>query len=87
MTLTIAKKIYDNICDEKSKEIFINRVLFNLTNDSKYIDNILSILNLIDEESANKKIKKNGKKIFIFGAGSYGQSIVKYYPNINHTLP
>lgn len=85
MDILKVRKIYDSMLDEKSKEIFLNRLLFNISNDSKYILNILNILNLVDKEAADRKLKKFeqiGKKIFIFGAGSYGQSIVKYYSNI-----
>ena len=37
------RKIYNNIVDENSKKIFLNRLLFNVTNDNKYIENILNI--------------------------------------------
>lgn len=36
------RMIYDWLCDEESKEIFINRVNFLITKDYRYMHNIIN---------------------------------------------
>ncbi|MBE5812122.1 MAG: FkbM family methyltransferase [Clostridiales bacterium] len=70
------KRIYNKMADEESKYIFSNRILYSITEDSKYI------LNLIDLDKFRKKLKdlsNSGKKIIAFGAGKFGRSIVEYF--------
>lgn len=75
------KLIYDRLEDEESKGIFINRLLFSITSDWKYVENIVAkylkgynsdkIFCGIEKVITNLQLKKNEKYI-IYGAGMYG---------------
>lgn len=67
------KNIYNHIADNKSREIYINRLLFTLTEDEQYIINILK---LTDEGNEFfEKINRSDRKKVIFGAGIWGAQI------------
>lgn len=68
------KDIYSNLLDDESKNIFINRLLYNLTNDKKYSLNMMNIEPIVGKID---KFQRAGKKILIFGAGYYGRYIVE----------
>lgn len=66
------KNIYSSLLDEESKDIFINRLLYSITGEYKYI------LNIIKPEEIHYKLKafeKVGKRLIIFGAGLMGKII------------
>jgi len=80
-----SKKVYDLFQDDKSKDIFLNRFLYNISCDHKYINNIVK--NNFDgysdiffslDSNLNKSfqaLKKSGKKIVIYGAGFWGSAV------------
>ncbi len=71
-------RIYDRLIDDKSKMIFINRLLFSLTNDWRYIKNIVVQTDAwteFDYDMSNKK-----KDIYIYGAGISGKRLPLIYP-------
>lgn len=73
--INMTKTIYTKLQDEKSKEIFKNRLLYSITNESRYIKNIVS-MNEYGKEFL-KIIHKN--KIYLFGGGIWGSEITKVY--------
>ena len=74
------KSIYEKLIDDESKKIFASRLLFSITNDWKYIKEMLletKVWNTIDNI-----IKANGEKeLFIYGAGIAGSRIPKMFPD------
>lgn len=70
------ESIYRHFQDDYSKEVYANRLLYSLTNDGKYI------LNIVKTTSEGREfISKlnNGRKKFIFGAGAWGKGIARSY--------
>lgn len=74
------RKIYGKLADDTSKIIYVNRMLYNLTSDEKYLREI------IKEYAPVKALNiwlslHNKKKKVIFGAGKNGKKIKKLFPN------
>ena len=70
------KQVYDAIYDEKSKEIFINRFINNLTGDGNYIVNIINDnCKKINGNTIGKYYKEKNyeKKLIIYGAMMSGK--------------
>jgi FkbM family methyltransferase len=81
------KFVYESFCDEKSRNIFLNRLLWNITGERKFIENI-SIQKLVDHSFTEvdesvivdilKKIDHCGaRRLIIYGAGFLGKKIAK----------
>ena len=81
------KKIYSFLGDEISKDIFINRLLYNITGDLKYVDTMVrnnvkefadSGINMKIDAIRNKvsEVSKS-RKIVIYGAGQIGLELYK----------
>lgn len=77
--------IYDWLCDEESKEIFLNRVNFLVTNDYKYMHNIINKYVPDMAELNNKAIPKllaelnSDKDIILYGAGEDARANLCYF--------
>lgn len=77
------KQIYDALQDEESKIIFINRLLYSLTNDKKYLNKMIQYLieKYHDSDPIYALLKwlkdRKGKKIIVFGAGFAGREIIE----------
>lgn len=81
---TDLKKIYDGLSDNLSRYIFINRLLYNITGDSKYVKKLIKKSPFGKEFCArlnNALARKD--KICIFGAGIRGQHIKNDYADVN----
>lgn len=74
------RKIYSLFGDKISKDIFGNRVLYSLTEDTKYIRNIVCSIEVGNE--IYHKLKESPKKKIIFGSGSVGKRLVRTYSDI-----
>ena len=74
----VIKKIYDSLGDDLSKEIFTNRFLYSITQDSRYIFKIISTTKygkyFIDKLETCQR-KRNG---VIFGAGVWGKDLYRF---------
>ncbi len=78
------KKVYDLLQDEESKQIFLNKLLFNITSDCKYVDRMVKeCIKLSDiERNLGKEVYRkdidrlykliNKRRVIIYGAGSNG---------------
>lgn len=76
----IVKKIYKNIPEEESKEIYENRLLYSMTGDVSFIQKIISrtpegrtLFSKLDEYS----------EFVLFGCGIWGRNILEVYQNYN----
>lgn len=74
--------VYEKLMDQRSKEIFINRMNYSFSKDKSYLDKIvLSEMKAYGEKDILKRCEawiKNKKisKVSLFGAGFAGQQIV-----------
>ncbi len=70
------RKVYNRLMDERSRKIYSNRIMYNLTKDDSFLCEMVSeykpMCALIDFTERNKK-----KPLYIFGAGEWGEMIVK----------
>ena len=73
------KTIYNHIQNEYSRKMFINRLLYSLTDDNQYI---LNIINMTQEGKEFISKLNNNKKKIIFGAGTWGKIILETYTNV-----
>lgn len=71
------KNIYNHIADERSREMYINRLLFTLTEDQKYIKNVIVMTN--EGKEFCEKIDGSCQKKVIFGAGIWGKQILNTF--------
>lgn len=75
--------VYEHLADDESKKIYKSRSLYSLTNDVSCMDE------MIRESVVGKYLLdvvrsvENTKKIILFGAGTWGKSILKHFPDIN----
>lgn len=65
--------IYCRLQDEKSRNIFSNRLLFNLTKDMRFLKNVVKESCVYDRFCTIFKNLGSDKKIIIFGAGELGK--------------
>ena len=76
------KNIYKHLQDEQSKEIFVNRLMYALTGDWKFINRIL--LNLPQRKALDKEVEKCMNyldKIIVWGAGHDSMMLSRLYPD------
>lgn len=73
------KTIYSRLNDEISRTIYANRILFNYTEDPRFLRAIINESACISEfiEEINKY---SDRKKIIFGAGLYGKRLKTYFP-------
>lgn len=72
------KQIYEKMQDDISKEIFVNRLLFSMTGDHKYLKNVLMHTN--GGKKLHAIIEEN-EKVYIYGAGIRGKRLVELFPD------
>lgn len=82
MNYKVVGNIYGKLQDEQSRYIFSNRLLYSLTNDERYIQNV------IYDSGGGRKLQKaieshRGQPLILFGAGFWGRRILRFFPNEN----
>lgn len=75
------RNIYEHLQDDISRKIFISRLIYNLTDDIRYLREILEEMNKIYDVLPDFASHANQEKI-IFGAGDYGRQLKRLYPEI-----
>lgn len=73
------QNIYAHITDEKSKDIYTNRLLLSLTGDVKYIRELVLSTDL---GLKFKKYLNEQEMIYIYGAGIRGKRLVQMFPEM-----
>ena len=71
--------IYARLGDDTSQMIYANRLLYSLTEDTKYLQRIIEMT--AEGVEFYNKIKNDNCKI-VFGAGAWGKEIVKTYTDV-----
>lgn len=68
----VIKQCYERLIDNESKEIYTNRLLYNLTDDKKYIQNIVFRKSVFrDLRDRLDLFRTKGKRMVLFGAGDW----------------
>lgn len=70
------KEVYSHISDKKSRLIYENRVLYSLTNDERFIDNIVKST---ETYQWINNILPTQVGAYIYGAGTYGKIIKRLF--------
>ncbi len=75
-------KIYEALSDDLSRYIFLQRLMYSISSDKKYIRNMVD--NLLEKYSDKdqikdlmKWIKNRGNRVVVFGAGFAGKQIIE----------
>lgn len=71
--------IYSCLADDTSRRIYANRLLYSLTGDKKYLQNVIRIT--AEGREFTERLKDHRRKI-IFGAGAWGKEIVNAYADV-----
>jgi len=84
-------QVYNLLEDEQSKDIFLNRLLYNVTNEEKYCKKMFEyqLEYLKKNENSRRFIKEfydliGGRDVVIYGIGDVGKNL---YHNINMFAP
>ena len=76
-------EVYQYLYDDKSRFLYEKRCMWSLTQDHRYIDDI--ILSLIDKEQADKlmdKARSVSDRLVIRGAGNEYGTLRRFYPDL-----
>lgn len=74
------QQIYNLLQDDLSKEIFTKRLMYSLTDDSRYIREIICLSEI--GNTIHQKLKNTNKNKVIFGSGEIGQKIHSFFNDI-----
>lgn len=75
------KNIYNHIANDKSREMYVNRLLFSMTEDEQYIKNVIKMTD--EGEAFCEIIQRSCQRKVIFGAGIWGAQILDTYKMTN----
>lgn len=78
--MNIIRNIYEHMGDEYSKDMFVNRLLYSLTGDNRYIKKVIKMTK--EGIEFYQKLEDEKPKKVIFSAGIWGQEIARSYPDI-----
>lgn len=78
----VIEKIYDRLKDDISKSIFEKRLMYSLTGDHSYIQDMLE-LSVRGGRKLKQLLSRKNTNVFIYGAGVKGGRIVKIYKDIS----
>ncbi len=88
--LDLIKQVNDKLADEESKKIFAMRVLYSLTLDEQYLYCLgHEVEKKVEADSSWKEYisilekAQSGDGLFLYGAGAYGEKMLKMTPNIS----
>lgn len=79
--LTDVQTVYTKMADDVSREIYTNRLMFSLTKDCQYIRNVV-LTNSYGKYLYDQIQKHSNDSIFVYGAGTRGERLVKMFPEI-----
>ena len=82
---SIISRINDAICDEKSKNIFRDRLIYSITSDKYYLEKMISntferIKNDDRLSVFSKELDLIKEDVWLFGAGRYAGYFVYFFP-------
>lgn len=79
MDLKIVKNIYEKMADQKSRQIFVNRLLYSITEHPFYLQNVIKASTR--GNAFITKIEKASGALVLFGAGIWGREIYQAFPD------
>ena len=75
------RNIYEHLQDDISRQIFASRLNYNVTDNIKFLREILEEMNKIYDVFPDFAAHADQEKI-IFGAGEYGRQLKRLYPEV-----
>ena len=76
------KKVYEHLQDDESREIYLSRSLFSLTDDRNQMKSI--IRNMVLSKVLLKELENHrDQRKILFGAGTWGKMIKKFFPEVD----
>lgn len=79
--MSMLKNVYEKLQDDESRKIYVARSIFSLSDDRKYMLNVIKSMTLSKYMLENIAMHKN-QKIVLFGAGTWGNMITTIFDNI-----
>lgn len=73
--------IYQKMQDDMSRNIFLNRIMFSLTGNAKFMRQVVLATKI--GQSLYIKLKQSNQNIYIYGAGRRGQRLAEMFPELN----
>lgn len=78
------KAVYNAFADDISKEIYMSRVLFSLSDDRTYMNSVIRSMDV--SKYLLEQIENNrGRKLCLYGIGTWGKAILEFFPEIKWT--
>jgi len=75
--------VYNNLGDELSKRIYENKLLYSLTEDYRFISNIVNLSFPVDEYNNLVRSKFKNSPVIIYGAGFVGLNFLQLCTDVN----
>lgn len=81
-TTLMLKSVYEHLQDDETRKIYAARSLFSLSDDKAYMADVVK--NMTISRILLEQIEKHyDQKLILFGAGTWGEAITYFFPNIN----
>lgn len=77
MLIQEMKRIYNWLADEESKKIFLNRFLYAVTSEQKYLKNFGAMSQIDDEKALVERLCNCKQPIVLYGAGGMGIEVLQ----------
>lgn len=84
MNLHTVKKIYEKMADERSRQIFVNRLLYSITGSPSYLQNVIRTSRK-GELFITELEQASGGRV-LFGTGIWGREIFQAFPDAGWTF-
>lgn len=84
MQLDSVKNVYSKIVDDNSKKIYVNRLLYSMTLETKYIRNFV-LCTSVGQEFHRKINTIKKQPVLLYGAGKRGKQLVEVCPDVRWT--
>lgn len=79
--MSMLKNVYEKLQDDESRKIYAARSIFSLSDDRKYMLDVIKSMTLSKYMLENIAMHKNQKKV-LFGAGTWGNAITNVFRDI-----
>lgn len=79
MDLKFVRKIYEKMADQKSRQIFVDRLLYSITENPIYLQNV--IRTSVRGAAFLTEIEKASGRLVLFGTGIWGKEIYSAFPD------
>lgn len=87
MNIEKTKQVYDRLADDISRFIYEKRIMWSLTQNDKYIADIIK--SMMEKQKADEMMKHTERvsgKLAVRGLGNEFQTLLRYYPGLSFSI-